>query len=318
MRRSLPRLAAVLLTAASLGLAGLVLAAPAEAAGRSGGCTGADTGAVTVVVDFQALGGGTATYCASGLAAGATGLTALAAVGLSTQGTTHDGASFICRLAGAYQENCVNTPPASAYWTYWSARQGGSWSYSSKGGNQPVDLGGYIGFSFALGKGPGQAPPPRVAPAVWAAPPQPQPAPTQPAAPAAPAAGSGQTHDQPGTAATQPAAGRPAPANQSTSGADRPAASSGTVGSSEGPVPGTSESSPAATELPSSPGLPSPSVTGSSAPSSTPSPSPSSGLLVATSGSAGPGWPLAVAAGLILVLGAAAVVVARRRKGRAS
>lgn len=151
-------------------------------AARQGMCTSADAKAVTVVIDYQSLGAGVAKYCVTGLAKGATGLTALRSVA-SVQGTTSSGLAVVCRInsrPGAsqslklpngktYTETCVNTPPAAAYWSYWHASQGGSWQYSSQGAaTSQVSFGGYEGWSFALGAGFGQAPKPRVTPVKWA------------------------------------------------------------------------------------------------------------------------------------------------------
>ena len=164
---------------------------PAQAVGlpasRSGYCTTADTNAVTVVIDFGDLGGGTHVFCATGLKSGATGMDALRAAGISVTGTQQNGSGIVCRLQGkptasqtiglpgdpGYQEKCVDTPPSGAYWSYWSASAGGSWSYNSRGllANR-VKLGGYEGWSFSHGsrRAPGvtpsvhNAPKPTVAP----------------------------------------------------------------------------------------------------------------------------------------------------------
>ena len=71
---------------------------------------------------------------------------------------------FICRIAGwpsadqivpipgndAYKELCVDTPPTTAYWTYWSASEGGTWAYSLTGYTlHEVTFSGYEGYSFA-------------------------------------------------------------------------------------------------------------------------------------------------------------------------
>ena len=65
--------------------------------------------------------------------------------GFATTGTQHDGPGFVCRVgSGAFhggtpyptpaQDPCVNTPPASAYWTFWIAEPGQSgWSYGRVG-----------------------------------------------------------------------------------------------------------------------------------------------------------------------------------------
>jgi hypothetical protein len=160
--------------------AALVVLAPSE--NHSGACTTAEPDGVTVVIDYQGLGGGTQATCALGLGSGANGRSALSAIGASTQGTAHDGDAFVCRLngrpsasevlslpSGDYQETCENTPPSNAYWSYWYADNGGSWTYSTSGaGQHRVKAGGFEGWSFNLGGA--NAPAPRFAPAKVAAP----------------------------------------------------------------------------------------------------------------------------------------------------
>ena len=89
----------------------------------AGDCT--DNVGITVVVDFQELGGGVNVACAPG--AVANGLDALTQAGISWDSVlTTPG--FVCRIAGkpgADTESCGHTPPASAYWSYWVAPRGG-------------------------------------------------------------------------------------------------------------------------------------------------------------------------------------------------
>lgn len=124
-----------------------------------------DTG-VTVVVDFQELGGGTLVRCALG--AQATGLDALKNAGFTVTGTVRWGDAFVCRIdgkPGPDTEPCVNTPPASAYWSYWHASNGGAWEYSAEGAtNRTPPQGSFEGWSFAKNRTPDDVPPPRVDP----------------------------------------------------------------------------------------------------------------------------------------------------------
>lgn len=65
--------------------------------------------------------------------------------GWRTTGTGHDGPAFICRIGYSghqggrqyptpQQDDCVLTPPASAYWSYWHADPGQkTWTYSQLG-----------------------------------------------------------------------------------------------------------------------------------------------------------------------------------------
>lgn len=213
------------LTVGALGAA----APAASAAGlpalgaRAGLCTTADQDAVSVVIDHGALGGGVQTYCATGLSARSTGIDALRAVWISTTGTVHDGPGFICRIQGrpsasevvplpndpSYTEQCVDTPPATAYWSYWHAPSGGPWTYSQLGVmSHRVILGGFEGWSFATGSASGAASPPRVSPVTEPAPepppaPAPEPDPNPPAA--QPNANNPQTGQTGQTGATDPA-----------------------------------------------------------------------------------------------------------------
>lgn len=168
MAGPLRALAAVLaLLFASVG-GGITVAGPAAAVdtsrGRAGFCL--DAGGVTVVVDFQELGGQTIVRCAVG--AQATGLAALKAAGIEVTGTNRWGESFVCRLEGKPgpdREPCVDTPPTSAYWSYWHAPDGGSWTYSQQGATyRTPPAGSFEGWSFSLDHDEDSAPAPRVAP----------------------------------------------------------------------------------------------------------------------------------------------------------
>ncbi|WBB92349.1 hypothetical protein [Verrucosispora sp. WMMC514] len=173
------RLAVTLAVAAASVLVG---SGPAAAAGSAGYCP--DAAGVTVVVDFKELGGGTVVRCAPGDQA--TGLAALKAAGFRIAGTLRWGEGFICRIEGkpsASTEKCVDTPPASAYWSYWHAPNGGTWTYSDKGVlNRKPPSGSFEGWSFSLNRNADSAPRPGVAPARPAPPPR-----TTPPAPPPPA-----------------------------------------------------------------------------------------------------------------------------------
>ncbi|MET7424689.1 hypothetical protein [Dactylosporangium sp. NPDC005555] len=191
--------AAVLLAA----VAGLALPAPARAAGTTGYCP--DATGVTVVVDFHELGGGVVVRCAPG--AQASGLTALQDAGFTVAGTNRWGLAFICRISGKpapATEPCVDTPPATAYWSYWHAPNGGAWAYSQMGvKNRTPPQGSFDGWSFAKNRTEGNWPVPGAAPSRPA--PPPPPATSQPAQP-------GQPRPAPTTAATTgggPATGTP-------------------------------------------------------------------------------------------------------------
>ncbi|MCU4746194.1 hypothetical protein [Streptomyces sp. G-5] len=134
-------------------------------AGTPGFCPGSS--GVSVVVDFQGLGGGRIVRCAPGPQAD--GLAALRNAGFEVGGTTRWGDAFICRIngrPGADSESCVDTPPATAYWSYWHAPNGGAWTYSQRGATYRTPPEGSIeGWSFALTDDEDEmASPPGVAP----------------------------------------------------------------------------------------------------------------------------------------------------------
>jgi len=124
------------LTAGALGAA-VLLPAHAATAATDGACP--DDDGVTVVVDFQELGGGTVVRCAPGPQA--SGLAALEQAGFTIEGTASWGTAVVCRIDGRpvpADEPCTGYPPVSAYWSYWQAAAGGSWGYASTG---PADAG---------------------------------------------------------------------------------------------------------------------------------------------------------------------------------
>lgn len=157
--------------------------APAAAQGHAGYCP--DDNGVTVVVDFQQLGGGTVVRCATGPQT--SGLAALQNAGFSVEGTLRWGLAFVCRIngkPGADTEPCIDTPPASAYWAYWHAPNGGTWTYNQAGGtSRTPPPGSFEGWSFSMDNPPDGNPPPRVPPQ------RPEPPPPPPTAPATNPAG---------------------------------------------------------------------------------------------------------------------------------
>ncbi|MEU8826500.1 prenyltransferase/squalene oxidase repeat-containing protein [Streptomyces sp. NPDC048636] len=105
-----------------------------------GECTAAK-GAI-VAVDFKPFGGKVERGCDT---TPTTGYDLLHEAGFGTTGTEHDGPGFICRIGfGSFnsgrhyptpdREACVLTPPATAYWSYWTASRGqDEWTYSQYG-----------------------------------------------------------------------------------------------------------------------------------------------------------------------------------------
>ncbi|MFI7355747.1 prenyltransferase/squalene oxidase repeat-containing protein [Streptomyces avidinii] len=118
----------------------LVTGPTSAAADPIEGCT-STTGAI-VAVDFGPFGGKVERGCDT---TPTTGYELLHTGGFTTEGTVHDGPAFICRIGtGSFnsgqqyptrdKEDCVLTPQATAYWSYWIASPGQkSWTYSPLG-----------------------------------------------------------------------------------------------------------------------------------------------------------------------------------------
>jgi hypothetical protein len=297
MRRFAGAAAAVVVAVAG----GAAPAEPAAAAGTAGYC--ADGNGVTVVVDFNELGGGVVIRCAPGDQA--TGLSALKNAGLRIAGTTRWGESFVCRIEGrptVATEPCVDTPPASAYWSYWHASNGGSWTYSDKGvRNRKPPSGSFEGWSFSTGRTQATAP-------------RPDAAPTRPAAPAPPPPPAGGGGAQPGGGG-QPGGGA------APGGGGQP----GQPGQPGAGAPGATTGAPAVTSPgPGSPGSPGATVPGSAAPGATAAgaapgaPSDTEPVTdVATTPAGSSGMPVGTVAGLGLLVAflvAAGITVWRRRR----
>ena len=110
------------------------------AADPIGDCT--PTEGAVVAVDFGPFGGKVERGCDT---TPTTGFDLLHDAGFSTTGTEHDGPAFICRIGlGTFNsgtqyptpdnDTCVLTPPATAYWSYWTASPGqDEWTYSQYG-----------------------------------------------------------------------------------------------------------------------------------------------------------------------------------------
>jgi hypothetical protein len=255
---------------------------------------------VTVVVDFGALGGGVQTGCAAGDPG--SGLAALSAAG--------HGYTFVPRQPGLVcqidaRPNPCNGAPTSAYWSYWHASRGGSWSFSTLGaGGYDPGPGTVEGWAFGAGRRPAIAPPAAPAPPPPAPKPTTSPAPKPPSRPpAAPARTS--------APAAPPAPGSPAdPRNGGSAG--RPGTGTGSAGASGSSssgrttaAPSTSAGATATAGTSANGAQPAPSTSDSSPPAAPATePASSSKTLGAFS--------LAVA--LVVALGLAAFLIARRRR----
>lgn len=143
-------------------LADAAAAEPVHAqAWTDGAC--ATAAGVTVVIDFGDLGGGVHVRCAPG--AVSSGFDALNKVGVEFR-TAIRQPGVLCRIAGQPADDpCIDTSPASAYWSYWLAPRGGAWCYSNWGaGNRVPPQGSVEGWSFSRGQTSSNVPPPGLAP----------------------------------------------------------------------------------------------------------------------------------------------------------
>ena len=123
---------------------------------------------VFVVVDATALDGDLTARCTPPRDE-LTGVDALEAAGFSVTGVARFGRSFTCRIDGKPspdREDCADTPPTSAYWSYWTADAGScTWTYATAGAATTTPGAGAVeGWSFALDAGTGDAPPPAMTP----------------------------------------------------------------------------------------------------------------------------------------------------------
>ncbi|MFD7618730.1 hypothetical protein [Streptomyces sp. NPDC059802] len=136
-RRTVQASAALLLSTAVLTANAPSAAADPQPMGRC-----ATTSGAVLAVDFSHWGGPVYRSCGT---TPTTGYELLNQGGWRTTGTGHDGPAFICRIGYSghrggkqyptpEQDDCVLTPPASAYWSYWHADPGANtWEYSRLG-----------------------------------------------------------------------------------------------------------------------------------------------------------------------------------------
>lgn len=145
MIRTLARLAA----AAGLVVAGgLTLPGGAAQAAACSGTTG-----VTVVIDY---GSSSDTLCAADSSSAIRVLTSVASVTYPPQ---YQG-TVVCQINDVPAQSCPRMPPGNAYWAFFHAPRGGSWTYSTSGvASYDPAPGTVIGFAFGSGGAPSSAPP---------------------------------------------------------------------------------------------------------------------------------------------------------------
>ncbi|MCX4768221.1 hypothetical protein [Streptomyces sp. NBC_01285] len=297
-RRAVQAAAALVLSTAALTVTAPSAAAAPQPMGR---CT--TTSGVVLAVDFSHWGGPVYRSCGS---TPTTGYELLNQGGWRTTGTGHDGPAFICRIGYSgqqggkqyptpQQDDCVLTPPASAYWSYWHADPGANtWEYSQLGAMlykpKPgsVDLWIFGGTDIGGTKGLPQFKPDQL-----------------------------RAHN---TKAT----GNPGkPASTERAPALPPGTDTGPAPETPRPTPSKSRSAAA---KPSHPASPSPSESASSSPSASPSGTPKDEKAAAqppvldaapaadAKHDAGSLLPAVIGGSLIVLVGGAAVFVAKRRR----
>lgn len=229
-----------------VGLLALVPSVPPARAALRAGTAGAcpDVTGVTVVVDQRAFGGAVEVRCAAQPVR--SGFEALTKAGFTYAGTVQF-PGLLCRIDGQpASDPCQGAPPPSAYWGYWHAERGGSWTYSSAGASRTPPPGSVEGWAFGDDARPGTAPPApappptsttRPAPPGGAAPP-----PTDDAAPPLPSGSPSATPTPTTTEAPgAPASTTTAPVGSAAAGPGEVAAAGDDLGASRPSAPeGTS------------------------------------------------------------------------------
>lgn len=133
---------------AAIALCAAAVSVPVGAAPASAATCVAGSG-VSVVVDYNSLGGGVVTSCVAD-GGGDTASTLFAAAGHTiTYAQRQPG--FVCRVDDVPADDpCVNASPADRFWSlWWSDGDSGSWTYSSQGVTSlKVPEGGSVAFSF--------------------------------------------------------------------------------------------------------------------------------------------------------------------------
>jgi hypothetical protein len=269
---------------------------------------------VVLAVDFGHWGGPILRACGS---TPTTGYTLLNQGGWRSSGTQRDGPGFICRIGysgyrgwaafpSAAEQNCVNTPPTTAYWSYWYAGPGQTgWTYSEDGAQSHSPQPGSVDL-WAFG---GSGSSPRVSPdSVRAHNSSPGAPNSAPPSHSAPAGGSRSSAAGGGTASS---AGNPVGRATASQRASSPTATAG--GGSTGGEGGLNHAvSRSATALSSS-GVVATGPAASASDSGAP-PIVDAEPTAAARSSSGSVLPGLITAGLVLTLGAIAAVAGWRRR----
>jgi hypothetical protein len=261
---------------------------------------------------------------------------AMVSAGYAVAGVQAYGDAFVCRIEGdptPAQQSCVNTPPATAYWSFWYANAGqNTWTYSQQGvldfEPQPGSIGGW---TFGATTSQPALPPPNTLRDDAANPPPPPPPPTTTTIPAggtpttttsvlpsrgSTGGGTGPTTSSPTTVAARTHGGTTA-AGSTSSGANNAAGTACCTTTTVRPGPtsrpsgvAAAHSRKAATDTGHTGTTFLPVVDVNQAAGATAGRAASSGQ-AASSGSP---WPVLVGVVLVAGLGATGLVIARRRR----
>ena len=130
-------------------------------------------------------------------------MAALRGAGFEPTRAAQEAGYFVCRIDGKPADDpCQRASPEDAYWSYWHAEPGGTWTFSNAGAASYDPAPGTVeGWAFGAGEPPSSKPPARQQP------PQQQ-EPTQTTAPAPAPAAPAPVRTSPPVATTAP---RPAP-----------------------------------------------------------------------------------------------------------
>jgi hypothetical protein len=164
--KTLSAAAAVLVTAAA-GVLVSTAAGPASAAAAVAVCAGAD--GVTVIVDYNEVGGPTRAGCDPD-GAGKSASQVFPDAGFSLEYHPRQ-AGYVCKISGLPDDRpCLEN---DSFWSlWWSDGTSGEWRFSNQGvGGLTVPDGGYV--AFAWHEGGGRAQPPDFAPTAHEEPVQP-------------------------------------------------------------------------------------------------------------------------------------------------
>ena len=267
-------------------IAVLAIAAPAPHLGAAPASACTSVSGETVIVDFTHFGRAIERGCAAGHPA--TALDALQSAGFRSAGTATYGDAFVCRIDGLpapKTEACANTPPGNASWSFYFAKPSDpAWTYSASGVlSYRPRAGSVMAFAFGNHAKPGVLPSGAVTP--------------RPTTPSTPPPSTPPTTTPRVTAALA----RPIPASamtpNTTTTTTTPSTTANTGTTTARPAPSTGPTSSSTTSVP---------VVDRS------------GAHIVSRDSSGSPIPVLLTIGIVLLLGAIALLTVRARRGRSA